>query len=238
MRWLFLFVLLLNVFYVIWQLSIPEEGLYSDVAALNSIEPILLVRELKQGGIVIENQDSVTNVAVLGIDEERVVSSPVAVEQDGRCFTLGPFYKKQNLQSLKKEIASYVKKSAIKSRDEKEYTVHWVYIQPEKNRKKIIALGKKLKVNKIKDFYFIREGEKNNGISLGHFRDKKRAFSLVSKVKKLGFDVRVEPLFKSFEVFWLDYQLVSEQFPKLLLEKYLLLEDSEKINSLIRECDA
>ncbi len=85
----------------------------------------------------------------------------------------------------------------------------WVYIKPEKSRKKAIETGDRLKSKKIKDFYVIRDGEQKNGLSLGRFKSKSGAYELAKKVKKLGFEVTVEPLFKSHTIYWLDYQLAS-----------------------------
>jgi len=238
MRWLFLFVLGLNIVYVIWQTSRPEEDLYADVSALRNVEPIILIRELGKDEAVDEGQIIAAGPKVPD-DLSEIVSESVDVEKNsGLCFTLGPFRNKNELLSLKSGIKSYVAKSTIRNREEKEYSVHWVFIQPEKNRKKIIDLGKRLKSKKIKDFYIIRRGEKINGISLGHFRDKERAFSLESKVKKLGFNVHVEPVFKSFEVFWLDYQLVDEGLPVSAVEEYARSSGGDKISRLSRDCGA
>jgi SPOR domain len=241
MRWLFLFVLLLNIVYVVWQTSVPEKDTYADVSRLSNVEPIILIRELgdtEQDKSKAAAKDSVIEAVEIENDSENseTVASVDVVESEG-CFTLGPFRNKDNLLSLKKDIEPYVEKAVIRNREEKEHTVHWVYIQPEKDRKSVIELGKRLKAKKIKDFYVIREGEKNNGISLGHFKDKERAFGLESKVKKLGFDVMVEPIYKSFEVFWLDYQLTGDEIPEAILKKYAQSVDKNKISHLSRDCE-
>ena len=98
--------------------------------------------------------------------------------QAASCYTLGPFRDLDNLRGLTREIKSYVVKADFRGREEKEQTLYWVYIKPEKTRSKAIETGKRLKAKKIKDFYVIRKGEKENGLSLGHFRNKDGAYSL------------------------------------------------------------
>jgi len=238
MRWLFLFVLLLNIIYVVWQISMPAQDVYANVPKLDNVEPIVLMRELADGREKdLENLD-VDSAVIKDESGARDVVADVDVTANEKCFTFGPFREKGNVENLKKDIGSYVEKMAVRNREEKEHTVHWVYIQPEKDRQSVIDLGKRLKSKKIKDFYVIREGEKNNGISLGHFKDKARAFGLESKVKKLGFDVMVEPIYKTFVVFWLDYQLVGDAIPESVLKKYTDPEGGDKISRLSRNCQS
>ena len=155
------------------------------------------------------------------------------------CYTLGPFRDLDNLRGLTREIKSYVVKADFRGREEKEQTLYWVYIKPEKTRKKAIETGKRLKDKKIKDFYVIRDGEKENGLSLGHFRNKEGAYGLAKKVQTLGFDVIVEPVFRSYTIYWLDYQLSSgASIPESIFEKYIKSAKKNKISRLSRDCAA
>ena len=159
--------------------------------------------------------------------------------QAASCYTLGPFRDLDNLRGLTREIKSYVVKADFRGREEKEQTLYWVYIKPEKTRSKAIETGKRLKAKKIKDFYVIREGEKENGLSLGHFRNKDGAYRLAKKVQKLGFDVMVEPVFRVYTVYWLDYQLSSGvSIPESIFEKYIKTTKKDKISRLSRDCGA
>ena len=160
-------------------------------------------------------------------------------EQATDCYTLGPFRDLDNLRGLTREIKSYVVKADFRGREEKEQTLYWVYVKPEKTRKKAIETGKRLKARKIKDFYVIRDGEKENGLSLGHFRNKEGAYGLAKKVQILGFDVIVEPVFRSYTIYWLDYQLSSGvSIPESIFEKYIKSAKKNKISRLSRDCAA
>ena len=160
------------------------------------------------------------------------------VIQKASCFTMGPFRDLDKLRSLTREIKSYVVSTDFRGREEREQYLYWVYIQPEKNRKKAIETGKRLKAKKIKDFYVIREGEKIHGVSLGRFRNKNSAYGLAKKAKKLGFDVIVEPMFKTYTIYWLDYQLASGvNIPEALFEQYTQTTKKGKVSRLSRSCD-
>ena len=157
--------------------------------------------------------------------------------QKESCFTLGPFRDLDKLRSLTREIKPYVVTTDFRGREEREQSLYWVYIQPEKNRKKAFETGKRLKAKKIKDYYVIREGEKIHGVSLGRFRNKNSAYRLAKKAKKLGFDVIVEPIFKSYTVYWLDYQLADgESIPERLFEQYAQSTKKDKVSRLSRSC--
>ncbi len=158
--------------------------------------------------------------------------------QKASCFTMGPFRDLDKLRSLTREIKPYVVSTDFRGREEREQTLYWVYIQPEKNRKKAIETGKRLQAKKIKDFYVIRKGEKIHGVSLGRFRNKNSAYRLAKKVKKLGFEVIVEPIFKSYTVYWLDYQLADGvDIPETLFEQYTQPTKKGKVSRLSRSCD-
>lgn len=154
------------------------------------------------------------------------------------CFSSGPFRDLDKLRSFTHEIKSYVIETDFRGSEERESSLYWVYIGPEKSRKKAIETGKRLKAKKIKDFYVIREGEKIHGLSLGYFRNKNSAYGLAKKVKKLGFSVTVEPVFKTRTIYWLDYRLANGvTIPQAIFDKYAKPTQKDKITRLSRDCD-
>lgn len=105
--------------------------------------------------------DSQKQVVVASPEKaEPVEVVPAKPAQIASCYTVGPFRELDKLRGLTREIKSYVVKADFRGREEKEQTLYWVYIKPEKSRKQAIETGKRLKAKKVKDFYVIREGEK------------------------------------------------------------------------------
>ncbi len=155
-----------------------------------------------------------------------------------RCFTFGYFRDKEALVSLSREIGSYVKGVEFRDTEKRELSLHWVFVRPAINRKEAVETGQRLKEKEISDFYVIREGEKKYGVSLGRFRNKNGAYWLAEKVRNLGFDVIVEPVYKTYTAYWLDYRLVGEAgIPEPMLAKYLRPAGQGKVTNVGRACD-
>ena len=209
----------------------------SDETAAAKAVAVAKEKSVEQERLPVESSKKTDLVDVLPVGQGQKVTDQQAVAQAESCYTLGPFRDLDNLRGLTREIKSHVVKADFRGREEKEQTLYWVYIKPEKTRNKAIEMGKRLKAKKIKDFYVIRDGEKENGLSLGHFRNKDGAYGLAKKVQKLGFDVVVEPVFKTYTVYWLDYQLsAGANIPESVFEKYINTAKKDKVSRLRRDC--
>ncbi len=292
MRWIFLFVLSLNLAYIAWEVSESPSQDYAEVAALKNVETIVLLSESKQREVTAESEQAATDPAetknhginatgeeaeaeAIGVsvlagggaetvtdaetapesnapseaispetpvtadanNTEVIEEVPAGPAQAPGCYTMGPFRDLDQLRGLTREIKSYVIKTDFRGSEEKEPTLYWVYLEPEKSRKMAVETGKRLQAKKIKDFYVIREGAKENGLSLGHFRNKDRAYNLAKKVTAHGFNVNVEPVFKSNTVYWLDYQLSDGAvIPEAIFDQYTKSSGKEKISRRRGDC--
>lgn len=261
MRWLFLFLLALNLAYISWGVISESGDTYAKVRPLKNVQSIALLSELKQensteslaavqkpGQKSQEPSTSITKVvspAKVEISGDAVKDAETEPEdvqknqpaQGESCFTLGPFRDLKKLSAFIREIKSYVVSADFRGREEKEQTTHWVFIQPETSYKKAVEVGRRLKAKKIKDFYIISSGDKIHGISLGRFRNKQGAYGLAKKAKDLGFNVTVEPIFKSTTIYWLDYQLTDgAEIPEAIFDKYIQAKNKDKISRLSRQC--
>lgn len=304
MRWIFLAVFSLNLVYIAWQISVPDDEVYADIRPLKKSKPIVLLSEVKQAKAIekaeelatastekevaeiseeassadVQKVTEVIEAEVANADKSKAesVSTAAAAEalkepakaevapaepvteivsemvsetasaetisvKEGlatSCFTLGPFRDLDKLRGFTREIMPYVTETDFRGREESEQSLYWVYVDPEKSRKKAVATGKRLKAKKIKDFYLIREGEKLHGLSLGHFRNKDGAYGLAKKVRKLGFNVTVEPVFKIYTIYWLDYKLASDaDIPQSIFDKHIKPSKKDNITRISRDCD-
>lgn len=280
MRWLFLFVLTLNLAYIAWQISLPASDSYTKVQPLNNVPPIVLLSEVRNveqpapdeqvtalaqqesadiaadepyvadqasaepvvvAAVIAEKTPEIVPESEAAKEKRDVVAGELKPEKPSLsrgCYTLGPFRELDTLRSLTREIKSYVVAADFRGREEKEQPLYWVYIKPEKNIGKAMETGERLKENKIKDFYIIREGENINGISLGYFRNKNGAFRLAKKVTKLGFAVQADPVFKTYTVYWLDYELAEGvTIPEEIFDKYIRSSKVDEVSRLSRDCE-
>lgn len=248
MRLLFLFVLLVNIVFIGWEMSQSKDGLAVPEAS-TEIPTIELLSETGQATKIptkIPTKLPVKAVAKASKgtqaaksaerDKQPVVEPPVVDVRPSsvdRCYTLGPFRELDNLRVFTRAIKDYVIAASFRSREEQEQSMFWVYLEPEATLKKARALGKSLKSKKVKDYYVISSGPKENGISLGHFKEKDRAYSHAESIKELGFKPVIDPVFKSYTIYWLDYHVpAGKVIPQKIFSKHL----AQKINRLDRSC--
>ncbi len=232
------------------QQSSPQIVKVEEIAEAAEITSVKKSEQIKQPALPSDENKMVAEIKPLKTPNESQQEPHMSMDEEGfavsqeggailkeSCFTLGPFRDLDKLRSLTREIKPYVVATDFRGREQREQYLYWVYIQPHKNRKKAIETGNRLKAKKIKDYYVIREGEKIHGVSLGRFRNINSANRLAKKVKKLGFDVTVEPVFKSYTVYWLDYQLADGvNIPETLFEAYTQTANNGKVSRLQRAC--
>lgn len=185
-------------------------------------------------------EKSLAVVAVPVPENQSVATSASGPEaQNETCFTLGPFRNLEALRGLTRDIKEYVISADFRGLEEKQQALYWVYIAPKQSREKAIETGRRLKAKKINDFFIIQSGDKQNGLSLGRFKNKSGAYGLAKKVEKLGFAVTVEPIFKTATIYWLDYQQVSgAKIPESIFEKYTRAAARDKVSHLSRQCES
>ena len=111
--------------------------------------------------------------------------------------------------------------------------MYWVYLPSQSSRAAASALGKQLEQKKIRDYYVINSGSQKNGLSLGHFKEKERAQGLIKRVQKAGFDPVMEPVFKTYTIYWLDYRVQAD---KNIPENALDLRAMPNVSRIDREC--
>ena len=168
--------------------------------------------------------DSTAPGGDVAVDEaaEEAVETPVEKPAAERCYTLGPFREMNTLRVVTREIKDYVIEASFRSREEQEQSMFRVYLKPVGSKKEARALIKKLNSKKIRDHFIITEGPLKNGISLGYFSDKKRAYKHAGRVRKHGFDAVIEPVFRTYTIYWLDYRIeAGNEIPKRIFDQHL-----------------
>lgn len=138
------------------------------------------------------------------------------------CYTLGPFSEMKTLRLVTREIKDYVVEASFRSREEQEQTMFRVFLKPVGGKQEARALIKELVSKNIRDYFIITDGPNKNGISLGYFANKGRAHSHADRVRKLGFDVIAEPVFRTYTIYWLDYRIkTGNEIPPQIFNDHL-----------------
>jgi len=160
--------------------------------------------------------------AQTGTPADRPEVMPEAKPAVDLCYTLGPFSEMQTLRLVTREIKDYVVEASFRSREEQEQTMFRVFLKPVGSKQEAKALIKELVSNDIRDYFIITDGANKNGISLGYFSNKGRAYGHADRVRKLGFDVIVEPVFRTYTIYWLDYRIKSgNEIPQQIFDDHL-----------------
>ena len=261
MRWLFLLVLILNIAYVGWEMNRPTEKGYVKKTLDGSVPALVLVSELEPEATVLAAKEKAIVTAkpesAKPVQEKKVLVAEKKLESVAKqtvselkldqldkdtkpfkqvesCYTFGPFRTAERLASAERDIKPYVSETATRAREENERSMFWVYLAPEASAAAALKLSKRLIKNKIRDYYIITKQPNQHGISLGHFKDKERAYGHGARLKKLGFKAVVEPVFRTYTLYWLDYQLgQGRQIPSKIVSKHTVTG----MNLLKRECD-
>jgi hypothetical protein len=149
------------------------------------------------------------------------------------CYTLGPFSEMKTLRLVTREIKNYVVEASFRSREEQEQTMFRVFLKPVGSKQEAKSLIKELVSKNIRDYFIITDGPNKNGISLGYFSSKGRAYGHADRVRKLGFDVVVEPVFRTYTIYWLDYRIKSgNEIPQQIFDEHL----GDSAQKLSRTC--
>lgn len=222
MRWLFIFVLVLNGVYVAWELVQLEEAVDTPLADRKNVPKIVLLNEIGKN-----------SVAVIPDENDPAIEAGQSAAVKRSCYTLGPFRSLEKLRSVTRGIKEFVVDASYRSHQEKEPETFWVYLKPVADYDKAKVLADRLRSKKVKDFFIVKSKPKINAISLGKFREKNRAYDHAANMKKLGFSPEVEVIFKDFTIYWLDYEVaLGKIIPETIYDKHL----TAKINRLVRDC--
>jgi hypothetical protein len=185
--------------------------------ALAESSRLTATKDADSGKAGVEDAEAVTDSRLAtAVDEAETV--PAA----DLCYTLGPFSEMQTLRRVTRAIKDYVVEASFRSKEEQEQTMFRVYVRPVGSKQEAKALIKELVSKNIRDYFIITDGPNKNGISLGYFSSKDRAYRHADRVRKLGFDATAEPVFRSYTIYWLDYRIKSDsEIPRQIIDDYL-----------------
>jgi len=261
MRWIFLLLLAANIGYVAWELKHPETHGRHVVQDNPNVPKLVLLSELEHAPpaktsaptkVVAEQQakaadtkpdtkpDSKTEKAPEPAPAEKAETPPAAPpvpEQPAQpsfaCYTLGPFRDIVDLRKLTRDIRGYVVEASYRSHEEREQSMYWVYLPKQKSHEAANALAASLKRKGIHDYYVVNKGDQANAISLGHFKEKKGALRRQKNVKAAGFSAQIDPVFKTYTIYWLDYRVKTD---RTIPQTVLNLSNMPGVSRLERSC--
>lgn len=219
MRWLFLLLLVLNLFYYVWhQQQAPLR--------VKEVESFSLYQGGRQNIRLVSEAD----VAAIPV-------APVVVGQGGQavCLFLGSFEREDEARALEQRLLSLDIESTVQSVDAAVGVDYWVYLIPLASRQASLRQLKELQARKI-DSYIIGQGDLANGISLGIFPRSDSAESVMQRLRKAGYEPMLRELSRAHRAFWVRISPASRRLASdVLLEG--LARDFERLEHQLMPCE-
>lgn len=226
----FLFLLLLNALFAGWLYFQPEKTSVGIQPLPAQLKTLVLLSETELPSLeIIEKGEPVSAEDSVKTEVEKI-SQPV---KQTACYTLGPFTDQAQVQSIQEEIAAFVSNSKLRKRVENELHRYWIYFPATETRGEAIETSKSLARNKVKDYYIVHGGDHNNRISLGHFKEKLHADRRFAQLQKLGYFPEMQPIYREYEVYWLDYSAPQQQGDNDPVSAYI----GDEVSRLSRDCE-
>lgn len=204
MRWFFLLLLVLNLFYYVWhQQQAPLR--------VKEVEPMALYQGAQQGLHLLDAADRA---------KVRPESpSPSVAVQGETCLYLGSFQQEEGARQVEQRLMALDIQAQVRSVDAAAGLDYWVYLAPLASRQASLRQLKELQARKI-DSYIITQGDLANGISLGIFPRSDSAESVMLRLRDAGYEPLLRELPRAQRSFWVrvapeSRRLADDALPQL-----------------------
>lgn len=216
MRWVFLFLLLLNVLYALWQLQDDRA-----VQALYDSADVPLEILASEGG-----DESL-------VRQERGAS---AVSSASLCVNLGAFKASEKAEQLRQRLLALSIQSKVISREVADTLDYWLIFPVQGGSSEGIQRLKLLQAQGI-DSFLISQGPLAGNISLGVFSREDYALARQAQLQAEGYGVEVEAL----EKVSVEYLVQVDADARRLVDQSMLARMRESFPGLQHQfdpCDA
>ncbi|GLK89848.1 SPOR domain-containing protein [Pseudomonas turukhanskensis] len=186
MRWLFLLLLVLNLFYYVWhQQQAPLR--------VKEIAPLSLHQEVRQDIRLLSESGGAQS------RREHPVEAAAGVSEV--CMFLGGFDQEDSAKLVEQRLITLDIQSQVRVVDAPAGLDYWVYLPPLASRQASLRQLKELQARKI-DSYIITQGDLSNGISLGMFPRSESAESVMQRLREVGYEPQMRELPRAHRNFW------------------------------------
>ena len=203
MRWIVLFLLIVNVAYFGWEFT-QQSSPATALAESKNLPPL----EGKKLVLLTERLPGVKSSApppapVLAAEQNPVHREldRVDVKKQSMCVSVGPYEDEAVGRAMVKNLAVEGVASELDRLELSKEMQYWVVLPPSATRKDAMQLLRNLQAKKI-DSYLISSGELRNSISLGLFSKKQSAQGVMASVKEAGFPAELLEKERVRSEFW------------------------------------
>jgi hypothetical protein len=183
MRWMFLWLVVLNLFYYVWhQQQVPLR--VTEIAPLNMAQ---------------NSKRDIRLLSESSVPPRREAAEVQPVE--AVCLFLGSFELMADASAVEQRLLSLDIQSRVQGMDAAAGVDYWVYLPPLASRQASLRQLRELQARKI-DSYIITQGDLANGISLGIFPRSDSAQSVMQRLRDAGYEPSLRELTRAHRSFW------------------------------------
>lgn len=204
MRWVFISLVLINVFYFgvkLFEANLPEASVPQFQPNTDKVPQIVLLRES-------------TNLELKDQPSQQPVSS--------LCPMVGPFEREDDGRDLVSHLKKAGYAAVLKTVVVPEPELAWVYIPSLDDWDESLQVLKRLQRDKVDSFIVGEEGEFKNAISLGYFENTESAEGLQVKLVAAGYDVKIQKIERTHDELWVMFD-----------QKSLSIDEGASINAYL-----
>jgi len=243
MKYVMLFLVLLNIVYFMWErnIKVAKPRLASETPLYNTkvLEPLVLLKENELGESSVQSvvNETVSLEEVKIVGAEKVAELPVvdqASSKNTSCLDVGDFNSQQQASAFMAKLLGLKKPLSVVMSESLSKHDYWVVFPAAETWAKSLANSNELQDKQIGDSWLVPRGEDKGAVSLGLFASLERANKRLDELLEKNIQAQVkEKITKHYSV------RIGDVFDfKKVMEEVKQLNGDETIKIQHFDCEA
>lgn len=224
MKWVIVFLVLVNAAFFGWQLTRDPPVVVSGppapaVTTADMVNRLLLVSEV-ESGVLRQRRDALslppTSTAASSapaVDPNSGGETPAVPlaevlamppESGRECYTLGPLQSEDDISALAAWFKAQGSQATLRKDERREVVSTWVFLPPLASREEADARVREMQAANIDDILVIPRGDMANAISLGLYSQSDTLERRVKQLEERGFTPSLLPRYRTATASWFD----------------------------------
>jgi hypothetical protein len=219
MRWAFMLLVVLNLFYYAWHLQ----------------EMHAIPKDMQFPALTRSVQES---IKLLSERSEPLSYTSPSVDQSSRekCLFIGGWGRRPPSEQLRQRVLSLGASGDITEESVSSDTDYWLYLAPLASREASLRQLRELQARQIES-YLIAQGDLANGISLGMFARYEAAMSAAQRIRIAGYEPELRELPRSRNSYWVRIKPEERRLIGALVLQQLSV-DFQNLQHRVESCEA
>lgn len=208
LRLLFVLLIALNIAVGAW-LLLGQNDTHAHLPTDPGVQKLHLLSELPPPASVTPSA-SAANVAAPPPAQSSSAANPLAAQPSTNtlsyaCMALGPFATQEDLRVARNALEPQVQRMRARQEQTTQSRGWWVYLPATSSHAAALAEARQLAAKNIQDYFVISgEGDDQNTVSLGLFKDPANARKRRDQIAAAGFSAQMSERTETVPEYWLD----------------------------------